>query len=39
MMRTPDLQSCHALESQAHRSRSDVVILGRFTERCRTPIW
>jgi hypothetical protein len=39
MIRTPDLHSCHAVESQAHNSRSAVVSFGRFTERCSTPIW
>src|SRR5262249_34967738 len=39
MMRTPDLHPDHAVVSQAHNSRSAVVNFGRFTERCRTPIW
>ena len=38
-MNAPDFQSGHAVESQAHRSRSAGVSFGRFTERCRTPIW
>ena len=39
MMNAPDCQSCHAVESQAQRSRSAGVSFGRLTERCRTPIW
>jgi hypothetical protein len=39
MMNAPDFQSCHAVESQAQRSRSAGVSFGRFTERCRTPVW
>ena len=35
----PDFQSGHAVESRARRSRSAGVSFGRFTERCRTPIW
>ena len=34
----PDFQSCQVPASHTHRSRSAVVSLGRFTERCRTPI-
>ncbi len=39
MMNAPDFQSCHAVESQAQRSRSAGVSFGRFTERCKTPVW
>src|SRR4051794_33706911 len=35
----PDRHSFHTAQSQAHRSRSPGVSLGRFTERCRTPTW
>src|SRR3954470_21323278 len=38
MMNAPDFHSCQAVESQTHRSRSRLVSLGRFTERCSTPI-
>jgi hypothetical protein len=38
MMKTPDFQSCQTVHSHAHKRRSAGVSLGRFTERCRTPI-
>jgi hypothetical protein len=38
-MNATDFQSGHAVESQAYRNRSARVSFGRFTERCRTPIW
>ena len=38
-MKTPDFQSCQTVHSHAHKSRSAGVSFGRFTERCRTPIW
>jgi hypothetical protein len=38
MRNAPDFQSCHAADS-AQRSRSAGVSFGRFTDRCRIPIW
>jgi hypothetical protein len=32
-------QSLHSPDSHAHKRRSAAVSLGRFTERCKTPIW
>src|SRR5215831_13721556 len=39
MMKTADFQSCQTAHNHAHKSRSAGVSFGRFTERCRTPIW
>jgi hypothetical protein len=39
MIIAPDFQFRQAAESQAHSSRSADVNFGRFTDRCRTPIW
>ena len=39
MIKTPDFQSRQTVHSHAHKSRSAGVSFGRFTERCRTPIW
>jgi hypothetical protein len=39
MIKTPDFQPCQTGHSQAHKRRSAGVSFGRFTERCRTPIW
>lgn len=38
-MNAMDFQSCHEVESQAQRSRSAGVSLGRLTERGNTPTW
>jgi hypothetical protein len=38
-MTSADRQSGQMLHSQAQRSRSDDVSLGRFTERWSTPSW
>ncbi len=39
MIKTADFQSRQIVHSHAHKSRSAGVSFGRFTERCRTPIW
>jgi hypothetical protein len=39
MMTALDFQFFQTIPSQAHRNRSAGVSLGRFTERCGTPIW